>query len=773
MIEKIISIKNLGIFSEYKSDGSLPEFKEYNLIYGWNGSGKTTLSELFNLLEKDANEKFKKFKQLKYEIKVSDPGGDIKESDRYRKKIKVFNKRYISSNIHIEECKANSIAILGEENKDLFGQIRKDEKVLENLRVDRDKKEQDKKQKKKKRDDIFTEIAKDIGRDLGGHTQRKYRRPNAERDLQGLFSNNESVEYYILEENKRSEFLSIISQIKKEKIDEVLVPQFNTDEREDTQEGLYEHLSLCLQEGKKLCKEKTGSIEIPRLKKNLDISLWVEEGLRIHELHKSENCEFCQQKLLDNRMEELKSLFDEADKKLKKDIDSLVDKMRLIYKHIKKVQIREKANLYEDFQDPYGKAKQSFEREKRNLLKKIESFSKELNIKKEKPNDEFNLDVDLDSSHLDSKLKSVNDSIQKHNERTNNFRSEKELAEKKLKNHHLANVSKKVKTIDSTLKGIDGKINKIKDEITRLELQIKKGKAKISSSHKACEEINRNLEVFLGRKEIFFMVNEDGQGYLIKRGEEDAKDLSEGEKTAVALVYFLTSLKDIEINLSDTTLFFDDPVSSLDSNSMSQAFAFIKKETKNVKQIFISTHNHHFFKKIQSWFSGYNPKIHESQKKKKSEFYMVKNPLDENNKRRAEITIIDPLIMYHDSEYQYLFSVMKKYSDADKCGGIKEWYPLPNMARKFMESFLSFMVPSKKMFSDQLSKLFKRKNITATKRERLKNFLNAKSHAFPEGMAGFDVDTFCEIKEVLKDILSLVEESNKDHYDELVRSLKE
>ncbi len=51
MITKIEKIKNLGIFTDYKWDSNLPEFKRFNLIYGWNSYGKTTLSQLFDSLE--------------------------------------------------------------------------------------------------------------------------------------------------------------------------------------------------------------------------------------------------------------------------------------------------------------------------------------------------------------------------------------------------------------------------------------------------------------------------------------------------------------------------------------------------------------------------------------------------------------------------------------------------------------------------------------------------------------------------------------------------
>ena len=52
MIEKIISVKNYGPFTNYTSGGSKWDgsLKKNNIIYAPNGSGKTTLSILFDSL---------------------------------------------------------------------------------------------------------------------------------------------------------------------------------------------------------------------------------------------------------------------------------------------------------------------------------------------------------------------------------------------------------------------------------------------------------------------------------------------------------------------------------------------------------------------------------------------------------------------------------------------------------------------------------------------------------------------------------------------------
>ncbi|MCF6149614.1 MAG: AAA family ATPase [Candidatus Kuenenia sp.] len=37
-------IKDFGVFRNFSWQATIPEFKKYNLIYGWNYSGKTTLT---------------------------------------------------------------------------------------------------------------------------------------------------------------------------------------------------------------------------------------------------------------------------------------------------------------------------------------------------------------------------------------------------------------------------------------------------------------------------------------------------------------------------------------------------------------------------------------------------------------------------------------------------------------------------------------------------------------------------------------------------------
>ena len=70
-----------------------------------------------------------------------------------------------------------------------------------------------------------------------------------------------------------------------------------------------------------------------------------------------------------------------------------------------------------------------------------------------------------------------------------------------------------------------------------------------------------------------------------------AKRLSEGEKTAITFLYFVVGLQDQDFDLAEGIVVIDDPISSLDSSSVYQAFSFLKNAVKDARQIFLLTHN--------------------------------------------------------------------------------------------------------------------------------------------------------------------------------------
>lgn len=73
--------------------------------------------------------------------------------------------------------------------------------------------------------------------------------------------------------------------------------------------------------------------------------------------------------------------------------------------------------------------------------------------------------------------------------------------------------------------------------------------------------------------------------------------LSEGDKSTIALAFFLSKL-DIDPNCQDKILIFDDPLSSLDTNRRTYTIGIIRTLFQQLKQVVVLSHNEYFLHEI-------------------------------------------------------------------------------------------------------------------------------------------------------------------------------
>ncbi|HEY5593514.1 MAG TPA: AAA family ATPase [Paludibacter sp.] len=73
--------------------------------------------------------------------------------------------------------------------------------------------------------------------------------------------------------------------------------------------------------------------------------------------------------------------------------------------------------------------------------------------------------------------------------------------------------------------------------------------------------------------------------------------LSEGDKSTIALAFFLSKL-DIDTNRQDKILIFDDPLSSLDTNRRTYTIGIIRALLQQLKQVVVLSHNEYFLHEI-------------------------------------------------------------------------------------------------------------------------------------------------------------------------------
>jgi wobble nucleotide-excising tRNase len=757
MIKKIDKIKNLGlVFSNYTWNTTLTAFKQFNLIYGWNGSGKTTVSRLFDAMGGTL------INDLEYEVE-DEQGIKYKQGESFPKKIRVFNQDYIQNNVKILESRTNSISVLlGEENKDLVEKIENDRKLLDGDPTNPaspgkiptySQQTRDIVRKSTDRDSKFTEIAKAIGAAIGGNALRDYRKPQAERDFSLLkvkteLSDQDLAKYSL---SAKQESLSEI---------DLFALKTVTLEVDGTNFDALDLLKTIVDEAKTLLSKTVESEIITRLAENEDISKWVEQGVHIHATHSSDICEYCLQRIPTARIQQLTRHFNDADKKLKNDIDILVEKLKKIYTTIQSLLIPDKARFYTDLQANFDTKVVSFNLTKQQLLSDIDTLAKELKNKKNKTTEVLVLKMEPNVDVFSTSITETNTIIATHNKITSDFDDVKKEAIEKLKTHYLSTIFDEIKETDVAVAKLTTDIKAQENEISIIQKRIKDNMAKISSKHKACEVINEKLSTFLGHKELNFVphtqkeVNEDGEekevvtGYDIMRQDKSAAYLSEGEKTAIAFVYFVVHLGDQDFNVSDGIIVVDDPISSLDSNSLYQAFSFLKNAVKDGGQVFILTHNFDFLRLLLNWRKNAGG----------AGYYMLKNTFIDNS-RLANICEMDKELWKYESEYHFLFKTLKQLRDSQD-DSIERAYPVPNIARKVWDSFLMFSVPSgdsqyKKM------EVLKSDGYDSQKLDAIYKFTNDQSHITG---SGFDPALVPETKKVVKELFEMMEKISPVHF---------
>jgi wobble nucleotide-excising tRNase len=745
MIKCVIKIKNCPSFIDFKPVSDLPEFKKYNLIYGWNGSGKTAFSRILRSFELGENYFYHPERQSEFEFELNN-GRSISHNNLTAfKNIRVFNKDFIDDSVFGfggpkpifflgKESKADKERIVAIENELAILRPKFETKklALEKAKSNKDKKLQDK--------------ARNIKNALTTTKQDHYR--NYDRsDLENAIRNNskklENLDQLKLSENRLTDLNKSIQQTSKAKIIPLSVPNFDLSELE--------------KEVKDVLSKTVTSQVIEKLQADEVINKWVEQGLQIHKVKSLEVCAFCEQKIPPDRFKHLENHFSDEYRRMIETVRDLKD--RCESRRIK-IDFPESSSFYEELLSNYLE-------KKKNAEKAVNSFNQSLHeilsVLEQKEHNPFSLFFLKERIPIEvSFFQSINKIIQTHNQKTDHFHNQIDKEKKELQFHYIADFFQTYNELRKNIKDMNRECSDIKTTIDEKETEIKKLRNKLVSHHIPAQQINDDLQSFLGRSDIQLIATEAKEGYRITRNGEIGKDLSEGEKTALAIVYFLTKIKEEGFDLKNSVVIIDDPVSSLDSNAIFQAFSFIKESIKEAGQIFILTHHFDFFRQVKNWFAHC--------KKAEREYFMIvcsMKPMP----RKSSIIKIDKLLIDYESEYHFLFSVLYRLAIEEE-RHLEEMYPIPNIARKFLESFLAFRVPLGSKEPNIYQRLNRIVDFDPKKKERIRRFVETHSHPrYESGVLDFDMTILGETPDILNDLMDLVREEDEKHYNFLVESV--
>lgn len=724
MIKSIDKIKNFGLFKDFKWNSNIPNFGQYNLIYGWNYSGKTTLSRIFRCAE--LKELHSDFHNAEFEL-TDDQNNNIAhyQLDKTLYQFRVFNTDFIDENLHWDSQEAEPIFILGKKDIELQKQVESIKQEIANLSDESKDKEKERSDLNKKLEDGLTDKARELDRIKSPYDKRKLRN-----SLEKIKSDPEQ---HCLNEGRVQELLETLNASPKDKLLEIHVEVLGQNKLKEIEEIL--DRTLVAQ-------------TIEKLKNNPELNMWVRKGLDLHK--GKERCEFCGSRLPKNLLEEYEKHFSEEYEDL---INELNTSIQDLGKYKILISFPDEKRLYTQLEAQYKDNKAKFEQ---CINEYNENIDKLIELLREKIKNPFKKLVERlirpDGDCINEDLKKLNEVLREHNSISDNFKSEQEKAFEKLEFHYACEFNKKNKYF-STLSRLEELKNKIDQNIKDIEekgKEVRKIEAQLSDIAKAADTINQYLRSMFGKEHIKIEAT-DKNKFKILRDGYNAKNLSSGEKTAVAFSYFLTRLEDKETDISKAIVFIDDPISSLDSNHLYNTFALIQTKLGDCHQLFISTHNLEFFNLIKEWFK--KVKGH----KDKCNFYLNER-ITKNGAETSDIRELPSLLLDFKSEYHFLFSKIKSFADGPSTD-YESLYQLPNIIRRFLEAFIGFKYSAG---LDELQKIIDNES----DRIKVNRFVHEFSHQrdLNRSLRFFDTN---ECKTIMNIVLKAVESKDSEHYKTL------
>lgn len=705
MITKINKIKDFGVFKNFNGS-ALPEFRTFNLIYGWNYSGKTTLSRVFRCIEK--GKLHDDYLTAIFEME----NANVKYNNTFALKpnIRVFNFDFVKENLKWDADNIEPIFLLGAENIELQTELKQKETDLITAETELAEAKRLKQEKLNRINSVVTSKARDVGTLLGI-------RPFDSRHFLPIVEKvKASIATFTLSQSDFDKYKSqALSNEQKPPIGAITISIKNLESLKNEVETI-------------LHRQAASDNKIQKLLETKPISDWVETGKSLHE-GKTE-CEFCGNILPPDLLDKLNKHFSKDYDLLKADIEAKI-KMLTATKITLPAPLPTETAFYTDLLPEFRTKKPLLETEITNFNDSIASLIKDLESKKDKPFNRLEVTGFTDNKTiLETALTNFNALIKTNDDRTSGFTAEKNTAIEKLKDHFAAEFE-----TNETYAAIQTQLSKEQTEIDAKAVTIDSQKqaitivkSQLDETVKGAEVVNDYLKVFFGKDDVKIAPTLDKKFKLL-RGTDVAKNLSEGEKTAISFAYFTAKLEEQNNKLSDTIIYIDDPISSLDSNHLFNIYSFIKNTfyefnidpvtNKRVhiakcKQLFISTHNFDFHNLVFDWFKGL---------KKDNQAYWIIERHKNSHKDESVVKQNGNLLTSFNSEYAYLFSLLHNFQ-TNPTDTYDFLYHLPNVARRFVETFLNFKYLERNKIDESIDKLI----TNPVECERARKFMHYYSH---------------------------------------------
>lgn len=691
-------------------------FRAKNILFGYNGKGKSAIA-----------------------IGIKDEF--LKDQAKKPENLRTFDRDYISNSLLLEnsEDKIKGVeASFGKGGVDIENKI----KELEKLIIKEDEIGKLDTGIAKLRKEIRTEIDKI-------HDSRK-----GEANIQRK-SKDESVERVI--ELYKKDF----QDAKKIEADEEKLIKINGDNAIEKQIAQNENLrplnlskiqTTLIEEVKVIFKEKFGEdISIPEF----EVVQWIETGLKLHK--DGDNCKFCDGKLdysdVKSKIAEFKeNKRHKATEKLKQfreQLQSLLESIKAIEKE-SKTYTTNIGNEIEQHFSSISEKKQTIEtliilcQSKIDNIEVQEKFDFELLAETLK---------ELEES-ISTISKTKNEQLLELRKKLNNLTTlvKGAIGLEILNSVTIKDKQKEVKDNEIDLKEKRENNKKKQQEIQDLKQQKSLTKDFADFVSQILNDINISLKVEL---------DTDNKNYIIKSTNENAtltiKDISEGEKNLLALLFFYYELfadnKQQSVKPEIELIIVDDPISSMDDSNKFYILELMKNllELPN-QQIFVLTHSWEDYCNL-----SYGKKAWE-----------INQPFATFEIRKSNGVSELSQLKNIEKPYKYLFKEIFEFSQKreDDLKTDCQIYHYPNVMRRVFEEWYSFKIGRDlNLTSSQQDRITSELKITENREKTRLGLLLKVCNILSHSINGSKNPQ--EIHQSAKYLMKLISDNDKLHFDNM------
>ncbi len=735
MIVKINRLTNFGNYRQFQWGGTT-NFAKYNLIYGWNYSGKTTLSRLFQVLAKPTE--LTQWQGCQFEVELQSGAKLTHANLANPPRIKVFNRDFIQSNFQ-QEGKAPAVFIVGGNTIHLRNRITRLNQRLDRTRTIKDGLNKSYQQLKKEFDSLGTSNASSIATLTGDKT---YNRTKLTAEIARISA--APVSFVLSDEVLQAK----VSLLRSSEDWRDISPVVNITTNLDT---LRQDLSAVL--------KKTASNEaITKLKDNRDLESWIRTGLSHHA--NATQCEFCGSTISADRLTALQKHFSKVYEDL---TTELVTQVNSLGNTKLTIALPDERDFMPDLKAQFVKLKGMVEAWilwANGIIGELETIAKQKQIALET---QLSCAVDTSrTSEIVQIISDINKLVTEHNQKRSQLDIEKTAAKEAIEKHYAAtfyetnNISDKeaaIQTAESKVNKADSLSAIIEDKKNAIEIQIQQQSI-------AAQKLNETIQFLLPDNNI--SVAEIAGGFFeFRRDGVQAKNLSDGEKTAITFSYFLATLENNGASLNQTIVFVDDPISSLDSNHIYAIYALITKRLDSCLQVFVSTHNSELYTLLKEhWFdrAEYKNRLDKPNRAGASSYY-TRRFADSNQLWHSTLEDTPALLRKYKSEYQFVFEQLHKFSSSQGAT-LHEAYTAPNLLRKFLEAYLGFKKPCTPQWSSKLDLLFD----TDIEQTEIQKFSDDASHLQGLNRVLQQPDFVPNAQSTVKKVIQALKTKDNSHY---------